>query len=89
MDYLREFVEHPIVLLAAVMLSAPILWYYAKAWFPNVEDDIEEAAPFALIDAIGGPTIVTWLWIKLLWFGIVAAAIVVAFYKIGAWVAEW
>ena len=89
MPYLRELIDHPIVLLAAVLISAPILWQLAKAWFPNVEEDVKEAAPFALIDAVGGPTFVTWPLMKLVWYVIVSAAILVTFYKIGAWIAEW
>jgi len=84
-----DLVEHPVALLIAVLLSAPILWQIAKAWFPNVEDDVKEAAPFALIDAFGGPTFATWPIVKLVWFLIVSAAIVVTFYKVAAWVAEW
>jgi hypothetical protein len=89
MAYLTELVDHPIALLVAVVLSAPILWQLGKAWFPNVEEDIKEAAPFAVIDALGGPTVATWPLVKLVWFVIVSAAILVTFYKIGAWVSEW
>jgi len=89
MAFLTALVDHPIALLVAVTLSAPILWQLAKAWFADVEDELKEAAPFAVIDAIGGPTIATWPLLKLVWFVIVSAAILVSFYKIGAWVAEW
>ena len=57
MSYVANLFDHPFALLVAVLLAAPLVWRLAKAWFPNVEEDIKEAAPYAFIDAIGGPDI--------------------------------
>lgn len=89
MQYLEEFVDHPLALIAAVVLSAPFLWQIAKSMFADIEEDVMDAAPYALIDLLGGPTFITWLPIKLIWFTIVSAAFIVMFYKLGAWLAEW
>jgi hypothetical protein len=89
MAYFGELIEHPIALLVALGLSAPIIWQIAKSWFSDIEDDIKEAAPYAAIDAVGGPTFITWPLLKLVAFVIVSAAIIITFYKIGSWVAEF
>jgi hypothetical protein len=41
-----------------------------------------------MIDALGGPMIPTGLLLKVLWFSVISAAIVITFYKVGAWSAE-
>lgn len=88
MAYLAELVDHPIALLVALVLSAPLVWQVARSWFSSIEEDVKEAAPFAAVDAMGGPTIITWPILKIVWFVAVSAAIVVSFYKAGSWIAE-
>lgn len=86
---LTTSVDHPLVLVIAIALSAPFIWQIARSWFANIEEDVNDAAVPAIIDTLGGPFIPTWLLIKVVWFGIVSTAIVVTFYKIGSWLVEW
>jgi hypothetical protein len=79
-------IDHPLVLVMAVVLGAPIIWQMAVAWFSNIEDDAKEAAPYELLNAIGGLHFITWLPLKIVWFLVASAAIVITFYKLGAWV---
>jgi hypothetical protein len=82
-------VEHPIALVVAVVLAAPIIWQIAVAWFSNIEEDAKEAAPYEFLNAIGGLHFITWLPLKIFWFLIASSAIVITFYKVGSWLAEW
>jgi hypothetical protein len=81
-----SFVDHPIALLLAVLVSAPMVWKLARAWFPDPMEDAKEAAPYFLIDALGGPMFANWPFAKLIWFLIVSATIVVTCYKVAAWI---
>lgn len=72
-----------------MLVGAPVLWRLAKAWFPHPQDDLKEATPSLLVDALGGPMLASWPLAKLIWFLLVSAAVLVTFYKIGAWIAEW
>jgi len=83
-----DFIDHPIVLAIAIALSAPIVWWLARSWFANLEQDVEDATPAFVLGALLDRLVPSWLLLKVVWFTIVSAAIVVFFYKIGAWVAE-
>jgi hypothetical protein len=85
---LSTVVEHPLVLLVALVLSAPFIWQIGRSWFASIEQDAKDAVVPVIIDAAGGPLIPTWLLLKMFWFGIVSTAIVVTFYKIGSWIAK-
>ena len=86
---MASLVDHPVVLLVAVVLAAPLIWQIAVAWFSNIEEDAKEAAPYELLNAIGGLHFITWLPIKVFWFLLASTAIVIAFYKVGAWLVTW
>jgi hypothetical protein len=89
MSYLGALVDHPVVLLLAVVVSSPILWALAKAWFPNHREDAAELTATTAIDVAGGPLLLTWPLVKIMWFIIASVAIVITFYKLGSWIAEW
>ena len=83
-----ELIDHPLVLLLAIVVSAPIVWWLARSWFADLSQDVEEATPAFVLGALLDRLVPSWLLLKFVWFAIVSAAIVVFFYRIGAWVAE-
>ena len=54
-----------------------------------IQQDAKDAVVPTVIDAAGGPLIPSWLLLKVIWFSIVSAAIVITFYKVGSWIASW
>ena len=89
MDFIGEYVDHPIAMVVALALSVPFIWQVARSWFSGVEEDVKEAAPFLILDVLGGPAFLSWPIFKLIGLVIVAAAFVTMFYKFGSWIAEF
>ena len=85
MNYLRSLVDHPVALLFSLLISAPFIWVVATAFFRNIKEDVKEAVPYAFIGQLLG----TWLVVKVMYFSIIAVVLVLFFYKIGAWFAQW
>jgi hypothetical protein len=85
---LNTLVDHPLVLVIALVLAGPFIWYIGRSWFANIEEDVEDAVVPTIVQAAGGPTVPTWLWLKVFWFSVVSAAIVITFYKVGSWLAD-
>jgi hypothetical protein len=82
-------IEHPFVLLVAVALSAPFIWQIGRSWFGDIEQNAQDALTSAAVEALGGSSLWTRLPLKILWFALVSAAIVITFYKVGSWIVEW
>jgi hypothetical protein len=88
MEALRTVVDHPYVLIVALLLSFPCFILVAQTIFPDPEQDAEDsawAAPFVLL----GQTPMTILSMKLVAFFAVCGAFTTLFYKLGAWLVSW
>lgn len=88
MSYLEAIVDHPIALIISLILSAPFVWFLARIFFLNIAEEMEEAAPYFLINALPGPDFITWPHVKLILVLFFSAAVVTLFYRICAWFAS-
>jgi hypothetical protein len=47
MNWVTEYLDHPLLLIAAICIAAPILWHYWQWFFGNIHDfaaDVKDAA---------------------------------------------
>ncbi len=88
MDALRTIVDHPYVLIVALVLSFPCFVFIAQMIFPNPEQDAQDDL-WALPAALLGQTPITIIGMKIVAFFVVCGAFTVMFYKVGAWVVSW
>ena len=82
-------IEHPFVLIGVVALSAPFIWQIARSWFGDMEQNAQDALTTAVVEVSGASSIWTRLPMKIIWFVLIAASIIITFYKVGSWIAEW
>jgi uncharacterized protein YybS (DUF2232 family) len=78
------WVDHPILLLIAGVLSAPLVWVVAKAFFRNIAEDVQETS-YPLLDAMSLYFSESWLFVKVLYFLVVCIMLIAMFYRIGTW----
>lgn len=77
--------EHPWVLVAALLLTFPCAVYFAALFFANPDQDAEDDSseiPAALL----GQTPMTIIGVKIVVFLALCGALATAFYKLGSWI---
>ena len=86
-----QLMEHPWLLFGAVIISVPFVWVLAKAFFPNIEQDLEDDSPpwLHVLSLGSGRLPESWILVKLVYLGIAAFCLVALFYWIGQHVIAW
>jgi len=79
-------IEHPWLLVAAVVTCAPLVWLTFVRLFPNFRSDIEVDGVSLVVGAVTGWWLATWTFLKLLVLIVACGAYVVAAYKLAVWV---
>lgn len=87
MDGLTGIVDHPFLLLVAIVVAAPVLYQYFKWFFGNAAGLGEDAAQAALPNWFAALCCRYWesQWeaLKIGFFVLLASGVVTALYKIG------
>jgi hypothetical protein len=55
MTDLETIVDHPIALIVSLFLSAPFLLFLWRLFFMNIAEEMEEAAPYFIVNLLPGP----------------------------------
>jgi 1,4-dihydroxy-2-naphthoate octaprenyltransferase len=80
MEALRSIVDHPYILIAALLLGLPCFVFLASLIFQNPEQDAED--DIALLSG----TPMTIIGIKIVLFFFVCGAFTTMFYRVGSWI---
>ncbi len=78
-------VDHPWVLVVAVIACGPLIWVTFLRLFPDFRGDIEEDGLWRVVGAETGFGVATWSLLKVIVFLFLCAAYVTAAYKLAVW----